>query len=58
MRAEIAKWAFMNGCRPAAKKYDIAESTIRGFMKSYKEENTMEKCNLLVLQCHIIFSLV
>lgn len=42
LRAEIAKWAISNGCRPAAKKYDIAESTIRGFIKSYKDEAAMD----------------
>ena len=35
-RLEIAKWAIANGCRPAATKFGIAESTIRGFVKSYR----------------------
>ena len=37
MRADNAKWATANGKRPAAKKYDIPESTIRECTKSYKE---------------------
>jgi len=36
-QAEIAKWAMANGNRPASAKYNIPESTIRGFVKSYKE---------------------
>ena len=36
-RAEIAKWAIANGNRPASAKYNIPESTNRGFTKSYKE---------------------
>ena len=35
IRAEIAKLA--NGKRPASAKYNIPESTILGFVKSYKE---------------------
>ena len=37
MRSDIGKWAIANGNWPVAKKYDIPESTIRGFIKSYKE---------------------
>ena len=36
-RAEIAKWGIVHGIRPAARKYCVPESTIRGFIKSYKE---------------------
>ena len=38
MRAEIAKWTTGNGCHPAARKYEIAESTIWGFTTLYKKE--------------------
>ena len=36
-RAEVGKWAIANGIRPAARKFDIPESTIRGIIKTYKE---------------------
>ena len=42
MRAEIAKWVLLNGCRPASSKYGIAESTIRGFIKSYKASQSTD----------------
>ena len=35
-RAEIAKWG-IHGVRPAAKKFGVPESTVRGIIKNYKE---------------------
>ena len=34
-RAEIAKWGIAHGIRPAARKYSVPESTVRGLVKSY-----------------------
>ena len=42
MRAEIVKWALLNGCQPASSKYGIPESTIRGFIKSYKASQSTD----------------
>ena len=42
MRAEIAEWALLNGCRPASSKYGIAETTIRGFIKFYKASQSTD----------------
>ena len=36
-RAEIAKWGIVHGVRPAAKKFGVPESTVRGIIKNYKE---------------------
>ena len=36
-RADVAKYALANGSRSAERRYGITESTIRGFVKSYKE---------------------
>ena len=33
-RAEVAKWGIAHGIRPAARKYSIPESTVRGLIKS------------------------
>ena len=50
MRADIAKWAIANGNWPAANKRDISESTIRGFIKSYKKgqfvKTTLNLCRV------------
>ena len=35
-RAEMAKWAMKHGCRPAGRKFGVAESTIRGIVENYK----------------------
>lgn len=37
-RAEIAKWGIAHGIRPAARKYSVPESTVRGLVKSYNKE--------------------
>ena len=39
-RAEIAKWAIVNGNRPAAAKIGVPESTIRSIVKSYNKEKS------------------
>lgn len=39
-RAEIGKWAIVYGIRPAARKFGVPESTVRGIVKSYKEAKT------------------
>ena len=36
-RSEVAKVALNSGVRSAGRRYGIVESTIRGFIKSYKE---------------------
>lgn len=46
MRTDIAKWAIVNGNRPAAKKYNISESTIRECTKSYKEDQFGDEITL------------
>lgn len=36
LRCTVAKYAIDHGKRPASKKFDIPESTVRGFVESYK----------------------
>ena len=36
IRADVAKWGMVHGIRPAARKFGVPESTVRGFMKYYK----------------------
>lgn len=36
LRCTVAKYAIDHGKRPAAKKFGIPESTVRGFVESYK----------------------
>ena len=36
-RFTVAKDAISHGPRPTAKKYGLSESTVRGFVKSFKE---------------------
>ena len=36
-QAEIAKWGIVYGVRPAARKFGVPESTVRGIIKNYKE---------------------
>ena len=43
-RIEVAKFALKSGLRPAARKFNIAFSTVQGFVASYKEAKaTSEK---------------
>ena len=36
-RAEIAKWCIVHEVRPAARKFGVPDSTVRGIIKNYKE---------------------
>ena len=45
-RSEVAKFALNSGVRSAERRYDIAESTIRGFIKSYKEAKAASKMDI------------
>ena len=36
-RAEISKWGIVHWVRPAAKKFGVPESAVRGIIKNYKE---------------------
>ena len=45
--AEVAKWGIAHGIRPAARKYSIPESTVRGLIKSYKERKGGSELNEL-----------
>ena len=36
-RAEVAKWGIVNGIQPAAWKFGMPESTVRGIIKLYNK---------------------
>ena len=40
-RDEVAVWAEKHGQRQAGKKYAIPESTVRGFVKSYRAQKSL-----------------
>ena len=41
-RCEVAKYAVVNGNRPAAAKFKVAESAVRGFIKTLKRQQAEE----------------